>query len=168
MIRTLASALAAAALAVATPALAQSAPSIQTVSAWLSSKGGVVSPVQRESGETYFTVRDGALNWMVFFYGCHEDVCSDIQFSAVFSNPTVTVDTVNAWNREQRFLKAFYVPGQNGGDPSAAVQYDVLLRAGDAEQLADPASIWIGLVEQFATHVGYLRAEGETAPAPRQ
>lgn len=168
MIRTLASVLAAVTLAgVATPVLAQTtAPSIQAVSAWLTSKGGVVGPVQRDDGETYFTVRDGALNWMVFFYGCREDVCSDIQFSAVFSNPTITADTANAWNREQRFLKAFYVAGQNGGDPSAAVQYDVLLRPGDAEQLADPASIWIGLVEQFATHVGYLRREGEAAPRP--
>ena len=152
-------------LAGATPALAQTAApaaatpglAITEVSAWLASKGGEVGPVRREGDETFFMVKDGPLNWALFFYGCQADVCGDVQFSAVFSNPGVTLDKVNEWNREQRFLKAFYLPAaETGAAPSAAIQYDVLIHQGGVDQLTDPATVWIGLLGQFATHIGYL------------
>jgi hypothetical protein len=163
----LAAPLAAALMLAAAPAAAQTAApaaepgiAIADVGAWLTSKGGEVGPVRREGDETFFMVKDGPLNWALFFYGCQADVCGDIQFSAVFSNPGVTLDKVNEWNRDQRFLKAFYMPGAAGAAPSAAIQYDVLIHQGSVEQLNDPAAVWIGLLGIFATHIGYL------APAP--
>lgn len=138
---------------------------IADVSAWLTSKGGQVSAIQREGTDIYVTVTDGPMTWAVFFYGCTGDVCGDIQYTAAFSNPTITFDKVNDWNRERRFLKAFYVPAATGGDPSAAVQYDVLIHEGGIDQLTDPTAVWIGMVGDFATQVGYFAAEGEAAPA---
>ena len=162
-----------AALLTAAPALAQtSAPAaaqpgltIAEVSAWLTSKGGQVGPVRHEADQTFVVVTDGPLTWAVFFYGCANDRCGDIQFSASFSNPTVTLDKVNDWNRERRFLKAFYAPGASGGDPSATVQYDVLVQPGGVDQLTDPAGVWVSMVSTFATAVGYLRPATAAAPA---
>lgn len=148
-----------------TPAQSAAKPglAIADVSAWLAGKGGEVSEVRREADQTFFTVKDGALTWAIFFHGCAADVCEDIQYSAVFANPAVTLDAVNAWNTEQRFLKAFYVPGEAGGAPSAAVQYDLLLQPGGVEQLNDPTAVWVGLLPQFATRVGGMTATPATA-----
>lgn len=155
-------------LTMASPSLAQTSAQpglpIADVSAWIASKGGEVSPVQRNGAETYFTVKDGPMTWAIFFYGCEADVCGDLQFGTVFSNPAVTIDKVNDWNRDQRFLKAFYLPGENGADASAAVQYDLLIQPGGVEQLNDPASVWVGLLQQFAAHIGYLAPTPAAAP----
>ena len=160
---------AAAALALAAPAAASTAPlpvqtaadpgvSVEAVRTWLISKGGTVSEVNREGGETWLTVSDGPLNWMIFFYSCQADVCGDIQYAASFSNPTITQAMVNDWNRDRRFLKAFFTPGAPGGDQTAVVQYDVLIHSGDVEQLTDHTALWLDLVNAFGTTVGYFAA----------
>ncbi|MBW8304077.1 MAG: YbjN domain-containing protein [Brevundimonas sp.] len=155
-------ALAAPAAAAALPATVQTAAdpgvSVEAVRAWLISKGGAVSEVKREGGETWLTVSDGPLNWMVFFYSCQGDVCGDLQYAASFSNPTITQATVNDWNRDRRFLKAFFTPAEAGGDPTAVVQYDVLVGQGDVEQLTDHTALWLELVADFGATVGYLAA----------
>jgi len=169
MIR-LATLAAAAVMAVAAPAPASAAPapvqtatdpgvSIEAVRAWLTSKGGTVSAVNRQDGETWISITDGPLTWVVFFYSCEADVCGDIQYAASFSNPGITQAMVNDWNRDRRFLKAFFAPGEAGGDNTAVVQYDVLIHPGDVEQLTDPTALWVDLVTAFATTVGYFAAE---------
>lgn len=170
--RALPAAFAALALfALATPAAAEPPPppvaqapvglSPAAVAAWIASKGGVVSEVQRSGGETWITVQDGGMNWLVFFYGCQNDVCGDIQLAASFTNPTITPEMINAWNREHRFLKAFHEPGETAGEGVAIVQYDVLLTDAGPDQLADPIVVWLNLLEAFAVHVGYLQAPAQ-------
>jgi hypothetical protein len=132
--------------------------SVEAVRAWLVSKGGTVSEINRQDGEIWLSVNDAPLSWMVFFYGCQADVCGDIQYAASFSNPTITQAMINDWNRDRRFLKAFFRPGEGGGDPSAVVQYDVLMQGGDVEQLTDHTALWLDLVTDFGTTVGYLAA----------
>jgi len=158
---------AAAVMALAAPAAASAPPaSVQTaadpgvspeaVRAWLISKGGTVSEVRSEGGETWLTVADGPLNWMVFFYSCDAGACGDIQYAASFSNPTITQAMVNDWNRDHRFLKAFFTPGEGGRDPAAVVQYDVLVHSGDVEQLTDHTALWLDLAGAFGTTVGFF------------
>lgn len=156
-------ALAAPAAASAAPAPAQTAAapgvSPETVRAWLISKGGTVSEVRTEGAETWLTVSDGPLNWMVFFYSCEAGACGDIQYAASFSNPTITETMINVWNRDHRFLKAFFAPGEGGGDPTTVVQYDVLIHSADVEQLTDHTALWLDLVTEFGRTVGYFAAE---------
>lgn len=171
MIRRSLSALAAAVLmaTAAAPAVAQTAPApaaaqpglaIADVRSWIAARGGDVSEVQRDSGQTFISVRDGQMTWAVFFYGCNAGVCSDIQYAAFFSNDGVTLDKVNAWNREQRFLKAFYAPADADGGPTATVQYDLLLQPGGVDQLTNPTAVWVGMLGIFGRHIGYI------VPAP--
>ena len=161
---------AAAVMALAAPAAASPAPapvqaatapgvSIEAVRAWLTSKGGTVSETIRRDGETWISIDDGPMTWVIFFYGCEADICGDIQYAASFSNPTITQTMVNDWNRDRRFLKAFLTPGEPGGDQTAVVQYDVLIGEGGVEQLTDPTALWLQLLSAFATTVGYLAAE---------
>jgi hypothetical protein len=154
----------------ATPPQAAAAPqpglAVADVSAWIASKGGEVQPVQRDGDDIWLAVKDGEMTWLIFFYGCANDVCGDIQFAASFSNPTITQTMVNDWNRDRRFLKAAFVPGAQGQDPSAIVQYDLLLGPGGVDQLTDPTAVWIDMVAAFATHVGVYKPAPETAPQP--
>ena len=130
--------------------------SIEAVRAWLTSKGGEVSAINRQDGETWISINDSPLSWVIFFYSCEADVCGDIQYAASFSNPTITQAMINDWNRDHRFLKAFFAPGEGGGDQTAVVQYDVLLHSADVEQLTDHTALWLDLVAEFGRTVGYF------------
>ena len=147
----------------ATPAAVQTAAdpgvSIEAVRAWMTEKGGVVSEINRRDGETWITIGDGPLTWAIFFYSCQADVCGDIQYAASFSNPTITQAMINDWNRDRRFLKAFFSPGEAGADNRAVVQYDLLIHEGGVEQLTDPTALWIELVGAFGAAVGYFASE---------
>lgn len=165
MIRLFAAVAAAATLSIAAPAVAQTASqpglAIADVGAWITSKGGEVQPVQRQGDEVWLTVRDGDLTWLVFFYGCQNDVCADLQYSASFTNESITPELINDWNRDRRFLKAFHAPGAAGEAPTAVVQYDLLVQPGGVEQLNDATGVWVGLLVEFARHVGYLPAAAQ-------
>ena len=138
---------------------ADPAVSVEAVRGWLISKGGQVGPVQREDGLTWISVNDDPLRWVVFFYDCRGDRCATIQYSTSFSNPTINQEMVNDWNRDHRFLKAYFLPAEAGGEPTAVVQHDVLVLSDDVEQLTESAALWLDMMPEFATVVGYLTAD---------
>ena len=121
------------ALAVAAPGLglAQTPPpaavsnhgvSVAETQAWLTGLGGTVGAPRTVEGVTSLYVADQPLPWNLTFYACGTGLCDDIQYSAVFSGP-ITVDQINAWNRDNRFLQAFFVPATAGGEAGAAAQF---------------------------------------------
>jgi hypothetical protein len=152
--------LSALALIVALPgaALAQTPPaavvqttgvSVADAKAWLAGLGGNVrDPVLRD-GVTSLHIADEPLPWNLTFYACGPALCDDIQYSAIFSGP-ITADQINAWNRDHRFLKAFFMPAGPGGEAGAVVQYDVVLTNTGTEQLREPTVIWLQMLRTFA------------------
>ena len=171
MTSPLKSALVAALLTVAAPAVAQDvvttapaeAPATATPTAavglspaaivqWLGTKGVTPGAVEQDGDNSYVRVADGPLTWILFFQSCSNGVCADLQFSVGFSTRAVTPDVVNGWNRDRRFLKAFYEAPATAGEPaSAVVQYDLFLRPGEGpEQLGDHLAVWRGLAPEFA------------------
>ncbi|MFA4898539.1 MAG: YbjN domain-containing protein [Brevundimonas sp.] len=124
------------------------------VGTWITGLGGRVGPVQTENGLTFFTVTNAGLTWAVFFYGCEASGCGEVQFSAVVPGAGATLDKVNAWNRDNRYLKAFHTAAQT---PTATVQYDIVVLSGEGvAQLADPLTVWLQLLPKFATGMGYV------------
>ena len=165
--------LSALALSVALPgaALAQTPPpaaastngvSIAETRAWLTSLGGSVGEPVVSDGVTSLKVADEPLPWNLTFYGCGTSLCDDVQFSAIFTGP-ITQDQINAWNRENRFLKAFHIPAAPGGDATAVVQYDAVLPGTGTAQLQEPTVIWLQMLRQFAQ--GLAAAAAPAAPA---
>jgi hypothetical protein len=134
---------------------------IAETQAWLTGLGGTVNPPTVVDGVTSLHIADQPLPWNLTFYACGATLCDDIQYSAVFTGP-ITMDQINAWNRENRFLKAFFVPAAEGGQAGAVVQYDVVLTGAGTDQLREPTVIWIQLLRAFAQ--GLAAAPG-AAPA---
>ena len=141
--------------------LAKPGVTLAEAAAWLTTAGATVGEPGEASGRMYLPVNDGVLTWTLWFYGCPEGFCDDLQFGAVFKGQGVTQEKINAWNRDNRFLKAFFVPGAEGEEPRAAVQYDVVLTAPGMLHLSEPAGLWIDMLKQFA------RAMGFAAPTPQ-
>ena len=131
--------------------------SVAEAKTWLTGLGGTVGePVLRE-GLASLHVADPRLPWNLTFYACGASLCDDVQYSAAFSGP-ITQDQINNWNREHRFLKAFFIPATADGEARAMVQYDVILTGMGPEQLREPTVIWLQMLPTFA--------EGLRAAAP--
>ena len=153
------------------PPIASTAPAAEArglrpadVAAWLTQAGGEVTGPETDPAGQYLVVQDGQLRWVVFFYGCNGETCSDMQFGASFSDGAISLDAVNAWNRDKRFLKAHYVPADaENPQATALVRFDVFFQPGQGvDQLADYTYIWISMLPDFA------RAMGMAAPAQGQ
>jgi hypothetical protein len=159
---SLAAALPGAALAQTPPPAAgpTSGVSVAETRAWLTGLGGSVGEPVVGDGVTSLHVADQPLPWNLTFYECGPSLCDDVQYSAIFSGP-ITLDQINAWNRDNRFLKAFFVPAAAAGaDASAVVQYDVVLTGVGTEQLREPTVIWLRMLRAFAQGL----AEAAAAP----
>ncbi len=129
------------------------------VVAWLTAQGLTPGAVEQEGTNQYVRVVDGGLRWILFFQSCDAGLCSDLQFSTGFANAAITPEAINGWNRDRRFLKAFFEPAVGANPPSAVVQYDLFTVPGGPGQLTDHLAIWRGLLPDFA------RLTSGTAPA---
>lgn len=140
---------------------------IPAVVDWLKAQGLSVGEVQ--GGDSpYVQVRESAdLAWTVTFNSCAGQVCGDLQFGAGFSNADVTLEKVNAWNSQRRFVKAFYeAPSGTRAEGAAIIQQDIVLLAGiGPSQLTDSVAIWRSLLPAFAFHVGYFVEGAAAQPA---
>lgn len=152
--------------------LAKPGVTLAEAAAWLATAGATVGDPGEASGRMFLPVNDGTYSWTLWFYGCPEGFCDDLQFGAVFTGDNITQEKINAWNRDNRFLKAFFVPGADGQQPRAAVQYDVVLTAPGMLHMSEPAGIWIDLLNQFARGLGFGPAAtppaGAAQDAPSQ
>lgn len=137
--------------------------STAALTAWLTSQGATVAPEASDDGRRYLRVTTDGLPWLIFLQSCETDVCSDLQFSAALSDASITLDKVNGWNRDRRFVKAIYEPAEAGGVASAVAQFDVLVGAGGPGQLTDHLAVWRALLADF---VRTLMPRPATAPAP--
>jgi hypothetical protein len=163
-------------LALSTPALAQAVPfapasqtaparwnglSVAEITGRLTAAGLTVAAPQTLNDRIYLRVDDGPLRWVMTLFSCTDGACPDVQFTAVFSGVNATPEIVSRWNGERRFVKAFHaLPEEEGGEPQAVAQYDVLLSPGaGAAQLDDPIQVWRSLAIDLGRTVAAPGAE---------
>lgn len=146
----------------------------EQIATWLATQGLTTGPVEMDGTNPYLRVTQGPLTWILLFQSCAEGLCADLQFSIGVQSSVITPELVNTWNRDRRFLKAFYDPEPlANGDRVAIVQYDLFLRPGAGpEQLTDSLSVWRALAPEFVrltTRSGAASAaapSSEVVPAP--
>lgn len=61
-----------------------------------------------KGGDPRINGRIDGTSYMILFYGCSDNKkCSEIQFNAYWSGKKVSLETINKWNHEKKFGKAF-------------------------------------------------------------
>jgi hypothetical protein len=102
-------------------------------------------------GDPRLTIDDDGTKYQVWFYGCtdHKE-CSSIQFYAGFTGTKMTPDTLNIWNRKNRFGRAYI---DSDGDP--AIEMDVDLDKGgmSADLFQDNLEFWNTTMSNFSDYV---------------
>jgi hypothetical protein len=103
-------------------------------------------------GDPLILSSESGTTFRVFFYNCTDNVdCRTIQFYVGFSDTDATLESVNAWNRDNRFGRAYL-----GDDGVVRLEMDVDLDDGGMSQLLfeDNVQFWASAMARFAMHFG--------------
>ena len=95
----------------------------------------------------------GDLTYAVYFMNCSDTNtdCEDLNFYAGFADIKPTLDTINAWNRDKRFGKAYL-----DADLDAVVEFDFNLEYGvTRDNLVAGFDLWTLIVDQYTDYIGY-------------
>ncbi|PSJ39777.1 YbjN domain-containing protein [Allosphingosinicella deserti] len=106
------------------------------------------------AGDPIITSKHDGSTFKILFYNCtnHKD-CATVQFHSSYDlDETLSLDKINAWNKSQRFGRA-YLDGE--GDP--IIQMDVDLDDGGMSKalFTDNLEYWTSVLDQFEEHIGY-------------
>lgn len=106
----------------------------EVISGW-----GSANLANTADGEPRISGRMEGILYSVRFYGCRRGAnCGQVVFSSGFAGVSATQESVNAWNREKVFGRAFL---SDGGD--AVLEMPVNLRFGvSKENLDDTVDLW--------------------------
>jgi len=105
---------------------------------------------QDDVGDPQVTGRMDGIGYVVYFYGCDAGKnCKSIQIRAGWTDSSVTIDEVNAWNLEKRFSKAYL---DADGDP--VVEMSINMAGGlTAENFNDTIDWWRVMATTFRDEV---------------
>jgi hypothetical protein len=106
----------------------------------------------QENGDPLVTGKIDGVLYNVYFQDCTASKdCKDLRFYAGFTDNKQPMETINAWNRDTRFGKAYL-----DEDLDAVIEFDLNLEHGvSRENLDSGFSRWAGLLGQFTTYIGY-------------
>ena len=117
----------------------------------IASNYGAASLDVQTNGQPRITGEVGGIGYQVFFLNCDSGVCEDLNFYAGFAALKPTMDSLNAWNREKRFGRAYL-----DADLDAVIEYDINLEYGvSPDNLNAAFGVWSLVLGEFAEHVGY-------------
>ena len=107
-------------------------------------------------GDPMITSALNGTNYQLFFYNCtnHRD-CATVQFHSGYHLTTpVSLQTINEWNRSQRFGRAYL---DKESDP--ILEMDVDLDDGGVIPLLfiDNVEFWESILPKFENHIGYRK-----------
>ena len=141
----------------ALPAMAQSnilASDPASVLNYFESEGFPADLESDNQGDPLIEVKYFGSSFSIYFYGCDENVdCLSIQFfSGYRTDGNVGIDSINAWNSDFRYLRAYLTDEQ-----SSRIEYDAYLgtngmSVGDFEGVVDS---WTRGMQRFEEHIGW-------------
>ena len=139
-------------LGLSAPALAQSIDGSAVDDILALAKGyGDASLATQANGQPRIAGKVGDVPYQVFFLNCDSGACEDLNFYAGFAGVKPTMDSMNAWNRDKRFGRAYL-----DGDLDAVIEYDINLEYGVARENLNAAfGVWSLVLGEFAEYVGY-------------
>ncbi len=138
---------------------------------WLGEHGNPVSigslQQQPDPGmlNTYTATNAGGLNYVVFFHDCMKARCATLLISAAVIPCTLTLDQINQWNANRRWLKATYVADQK----ACTGEMDVVADGVSYEYLGAMFGTWEHILMEYVryTGTGTLVASNASLPEGR-
>jgi hypothetical protein len=107
-----------------------------------------------EGGEPMISSGYSGSNFRIFFYNCtNKKDCATVQFYSGYTlDKPLTLDKINAWNRGQRFGRAYL---NDKGEP--AIEMDLDLDDGGISPalFADNLEYWVSVMGAFEKHIGF-------------
>jgi Putative bacterial sensory transduction regulator len=156
MMRLMGWATAIAAAGIALPAQAQmvSAKKPETLVASLQAAGYSAEMQKDSGGDPMIKSSVGGHPFRVIFYGCKANRdCTTIAFSSGYDKKSETsLASINQWNREKRFGRAF-LDGE--GDPILAMDVDLDDGGISSALFTDNLEFWVAVKAAFEKHIGW-------------
>jgi hypothetical protein len=105
----------------------------------------------QSNGDPKVSGRIEGISYQVYFYNCTDNAnCEDINFYAGFLDNKPDLETINSWNRDKRFGKAYL-----DSDLDAVIEWDVNLESGVTRENLDAAfGVWWLVLDQYTTYIG--------------
>ena len=135
------------------PAMAQNVGADIDVLAGVISGEGYKAKISTEDGAPHILSESSGSPFAMLLMGCTENRnCTTVQFYAGFSKKGVTLDTINSWNAEKRFGRAYL---DDEGDP--VIEMDINLDHGGVSRanFVDNLDVWIELMGAFKKHIDW-------------
>ncbi|WP_259776396.1 YbjN domain-containing protein [Aliiroseovarius crassostreae] len=105
-------------------------------------------------GDPLIEMKHYGTEFAVYFYGCDDGKsCDAIQFFSGYSTDGKTpIATINVWNRENRYGRAYLTDEGN-----ARVEYDIYTGADGItrEDFAEVFEMWLSVMGQFEKHIDW-------------
>lgn len=104
----------------------------------------------QSSGDPKISGRIDGVPYELYFMNCTDNAnCEDVNFYSGFLDVKPDLETINAWNRDKRFGKAYL-----DSDLDAVIEWDVNLEYGVTRDNMDAAlSLWALILDQYATYI---------------
>lgn len=79
------------------------------VAAWLRDQNypATVKPDPTTPGDQIISSTVDGINFDIYMYQCQSNRCRSLQYAAGWSSTVMTADRVNAWDRENRYCRAY-------------------------------------------------------------
>ena len=113
---------------------------------------GAATLTTQGNGDPQITGKIDGITYQIYFRNCTDNAdCEDLNFYLGFLDLKPTLETINDWNFNKRFSRAYI-----DQDRDACVEMDLdLVKGVTAEYLDAQFGLWAMVVGQFAEHVGY-------------
>lgn len=109
-----------------------------------------------EQGNPKIDTTAGGTNFVVYFFDCTNGRdCRAIQFHSSYETTAPALETVNRWNRDYRYARAFVT-----ADNNPALELDINLDAGGGMSrrlFLDNLDLYVSLLPQFERLIGWER-----------
>ena len=121
----------------------------------LAQQYGEATLATQAGGQPRIAGEAGGVPYQLFFLHCDSGICEDINFYAGFAGIKPTMDSLNAWNRGNRFGRAYL-----DSDLDAVIEYDINLEHGVTRDNLNAAfGVWSLVLGEFADYIGYAGAQ---------
>lgn len=113
---------------------------------------GSASLEKQSNGDPKITGKIEGVQYAVYFMNCTDNkACEDLNFYAGFLDNKPSLETINAWNRDKRFGKAYL-----DSDDDAVIEFDINLEHGVTRDNMDAGfQIWSLILKQYTDYIGF-------------